>query len=36
MKTFKVVILSIVCSLVFGLAGGFLFTGAYEFYKKGS
>ena len=33
MKTFKIVILTIVCSLVFGLAGGFLFTGVYEVYR---
>ena len=33
MKTFKIVILVIVCSLVFGLLGGYIFTGVYELYK---
>ena len=34
MKTYKIVILTIVCSLVFGLAGGYIFTGIYELYNK--
>lgn len=35
MKTFKIVILTAVISLVFGLAGGYVFTGIYESYKSG-
>ena len=33
MKNFKIVILTIVCSLIFGLIGGYVFTGVYELYK---
>ena len=35
MKTFKIVILTAVISLVFGLIGGYVFTGLYESYKDG-
>lgn len=35
MKTLKIVILTAVISLVFGLIGGYVFTGLYETYKDG-
>ena len=36
MKTFKIVILTIICSLAFGIIGGYVFTGVYELYKEGT
>ena len=35
MKTFRIIILTIICSLIFGLVGGYVFTGIYESYKDG-
>lgn len=35
MKTFKIVIITAVISLFFGLMGGYIFTGVYESYKEG-
>lgn len=35
MKTLKIIILTAIVSLIFGLIGGYVFTGFYESYKEG-